>query len=568
MNDEETRRLEELWTRFVAREPLAAAERAELALALGRDDVLRRRMVQDLQFDGALRAAGEIERGQEKIVATVRALANAATHTEKVVAAVRSRLEAKVAARAGAGDGDGRHLAPLVPGRRARSARLLVAATVVLAGSVAALVLLRPRLGPTAAPSPQLADEGHARVRGPAWRNLNGDDAPATRARPPERAATAVIGHVETVAGTVYRQAADGTRRAATVLDLGAGDWVWTSGVGARARMTDAQGNRIEIEGDAVAGLSADVAQPNVTRFFLAHGRATGFVSATPTGPGLILSSPHAIVSGAGTVRLDVAAANTRVDVKEGRARVSALGVQRSAEVESGQYALVSGDDLQAPRASDAPREALLLTGPDDTKEGPAPAEGLRISEQRLKARLERLGFVVNVVEALALPPERARSAALLVLSSSVSSQLLEPWVSGLPVPLLVLESTAFEQLGLTGGRWRHDTGPVAPLTEIIISKPDHPLAAGLSGTVRVLTVPERLRWASPPPGASVIATYAGAPDQASVLFGYERGASTASGPAPARRVGLFLGNGRVIRGLTAEGWRLFDAAVLWAAGI
>ena len=30
--------------------------------------------------------------------------------------------------------------------------------------------------------------------------------------------------------------------------------------------------------------------------------------------------------------------------------------------------------------------------------------------------------------------------------------------------------------------------------------------------------------------------------------------------------VALFLGNGRVIRGLTDQGWRLFDAAATWAA--
>ena len=75
------------------------------------------------------------------------------------------------------------------------------------------------------------------------------------------------------------------------------------------------------------------------------------------------------------------------------------------------------------------------------------------------------------------------------------------------------------------------------------------------------------MRWGAPAPGATVIASFAGAPEQASLVFGYERGAPTASGTAPARRVGLFLGNGRVIRALTEQGWRLFDAAVLWCAG-
>jgi hypothetical protein len=271
------------------------------------------------------------------------------------------------------------------------------------------------------------------------------------------------------------------------------------------------------------------------------------------------------VVAGAGTVGLEVASAITRVEVREGRARVSALGAQRFTDLMAGRFALVRADDLQPPRALVGGREALLLVGPDDTKEE-APADALRASEESLKARLERLGFEVKVADARTLLPERARGAALLVLSSSVSSNLLQPWFADLPVPLMVLESTGFEQLGLTGSRWRRDVGPVPPVTEIVIENPGHPLAAGLTGSVRVLSVPLNLRWAAPPASASLIATYAGAPEPAALMFAYERGALTVAGTAPARRVGLFLGNGRVIRALTEQGWRLFDAAVLWCA--
>jgi hypothetical protein len=576
MNDEETRQLEELWTRFVARQPLAAEERAALTAMMERDADLRRRLVYDLQFDGILRAAGEVERGQETVVAAVRALATAATHTEKIVAAVRSRLEAKAAARlvaGGAGIAGGATVTPL---RRARVSRALVVGAVLLVGSAAALVLLRPRLDSARVPAGQIAqdDPGDGAAVRPTGRDRAAVRAPsfstdrAATSRPDQRpGAPIVIGRLETVAGTVYRQGADGARRSATQLDLSPGDWVWTSGASARARLTDAGGHRIELEGDAVVGLTVDAAQPKGTRLFVAHGRATAFASTLAAGPALILSSPHASISGGGSVRVDVSTAFTRVEVKEGRARVSALGVQRSTEVEAGQFALVSGDDLQPPRARSGPRPVFLVIGPDDTKEGPPPAEGLRGSEQRLKARLEHLGFEVTVVDAETLTPERTRGVALLVLSSSVSSQLLAPWFTELPVPMLVLESTGFEQLGLTGGRWRHDTGPTGPLAEVSISNPGHPLAAGLTGTVRVVNMSMGMRWAAPPPGATVIASYAGAPEQAALVFGYERGAATATGIAPARRVGLFLGNGRVIRALSEQGWRLFDAAVAWAAG-
>ena len=40
---------------------------------------------------------------------------------------------------------------------------------------------------------------------------------------------------------------------------------------------------------------------------------------------------------------------------------------------------------------------------------------------------------------------------------------------------MLVLESTGFEQLGLTGTRWRRDIGPAPPLAEITIAEPRPP---------------------------------------------------------------------------------------------
>lgn len=552
MRDDETRRLEDLWTRFIAREPLGPDERAHLLAALESDQALRKRMIHDLQFDGALRAIGEIERGQEETVAAVRALVAAATHTEEVVAAVRKRLEAKgrMAARSGA-----------TSSSRWRRAIRTAGTALVMAGAAAALILLvsRRELPPGAGPAldgiGSTGSRGEQGAPGGAAGSL-----PTTGARP-----RTVMARLETVRGRAYLHGADGGQRAAPVLELSAGDWVSMSGAGALARLTGPGGSRVEFTGDAVAGLAADAAHPAGARLFIAHGRATAVVPAGAVT--LVLASPHSIVSGAGTVRLDVGAAVTRVDVRAGRARVSALNVQHATELQAGQFALVRSEDVGPPQAQVGSREALLLIGPDDTKEEPAPPEGLRGSEERLKARLERLGFQVTVVDGGALTPEMARLAALLVFSPSVSSNLLEPWIAELPVPLLVLESTGLEQLGLTGRRWKRDIGPAPPQTEVVIENPAHPLAAGLTGTVRVLAWPLNLRWAAPPAGANLVASYPGAPAQAGLLFGYERGAPTALGVAPARRVGLFLGNGRVIRALTEQGWRLFDAAVQWCAG-
>ena len=236
------------------------------------------------------------------------------------------------------------------------------------------------------------------------------------------------MARLEAIEGPAYRHGPDGIRRAAPSLDIAEGDWISTSGGGARARLEGPGGSRVDISGDASLGITAELAGGEArqrwpaarqrprrragddVRVFLAHGRASAVLPATRGGPALVLTSPHAIVSGEGTVRLDVAAATTRVEVREGRARVSALGVQRGTDVTAGQLAMVSAEDLQPPRAQNAPREALLLIGPDDTKEALAPPGTLRGSEELLKARLERLGFQVHVADAGAMTPERARA--------------------------------------------------------------------------------------------------------------------------------------------------------------
>jgi hypothetical protein len=216
-------------------------------------------------------------------------------------------------------------------------------------------------------------------------------------------------------------------------------------------------------------------------------------------------------------------------------------------------------------------RRAILVTGTDDPHDlepGEEPGADQTIWDDPLRARLEHLGYQVHVMSADAVALEdEARRAQLVVLSPSVATPHLSDELVAAPVPMIALESSAFRRLGLTGPVWMRDLGvtPVS-LSETIINTPEHPLAAGLSGSVPVLSRRQRLRWGVPGPGAVSIASWAGAPANHSLLFAYERGGATVAGPAPARRVAMFLGNARVVRRLTPSGWRLFDAAVAWSA--
>jgi hypothetical protein len=134
---------------------------------------------------------------------------------------------------------------------------------------------------------------------------------------------------------------------------------------------------------------------------------------------------------------------------------------------------------------------------------------------------------------------------------------------------MVALESSAFTRLGLTGPVWKRDVGPTSQrLNEVLITEPKHPLAAGLTGQLAVLAKPQGLRWGLPGEDAIIIARFPGAPNPRpqGAVFAYERGSEMPGGRAAARRVALFLGNGRVVRSLTPDGWRLFDAAVNWSA--
>jgi hypothetical protein len=213
-------------------------------------------------------------------------------------------------------------------------------------------------------------------------------------------------------------------------------------------------------------------------------------------------------------------------------------------------------------------RRAVLLLGSEESQ---SPLSRRQIAaDGKLRTRLEQLGFTVDVLTTEDPEPvllKAAGAAQVVVLSPSILTMKLSDELITAPVPLVALESSAFERLGLTGTVWKRDLGNNQGRgRELVITDPHHPLAAGLSGEAMVLTRNQLLRWGIPGEEAIVVAHYAGEPDSHAALFAYERGRQMPGGPAAARRVAIFLGNDRVISSLSPDGWRLFDAAVTWSA--
>ena len=91
--------------------------------------------------------------------------------------------------------------------------------------------------------------------------------------------------------------------------------------------------------------------------------------------------------------------------------------------------------------------------------------------------------------------------------------------------------------------------------------------AAGLSGTTTLSSLAtQSFGWGAPGPSAVIIATISGQPGEASI-FAYDSGDGMFGLTAPARRVGLAMGNDTAST-WTADAQVLFNAAINWALGL
>ena len=148
-----------------------------------------------------------------------------------------------------------------------------------------------------------------------------------------------------------------------------------------------------------------------------------------------------------------------------------------------------------------------------------------------------------------------------MVLTSSVPSGTGVARQTGrLPVPILCSSAVFFDNLGIAQENEEGLTNQGEAFLEIVA--PGHPLAAGRTGTIRVVRGAGSFGSAQTVAGAVPIASIVGDDDEVGIV-GLERGAAGALGPAPARRVGWFALE-QTFPTLNPDGWALFDAAVGW----
>jgi hypothetical protein len=163
-----------------------------------------------------------------------------------------------------------------------------------------------------------------------------------------------------------------------------------------------------------------------------------------------------------------------------------------------------------------------------------------------------------------------------VLVSESVGSALLQGKLKPVSKPIVSYEAFIQDEMGLTPPGPPGDPGLPAQFalgvkaadTRIDIVMPNHPLAAGLTGTVTVYKMPREVTWGKVAATAEIVATLAG-DTTGPCIYVYRKGARLHDASiAAGLRVGFFLedddktGTANL---MTDDGLRLLDAAVRFA---
>lgn len=190
----------------------------------------------------------------------------------------------------------------------------------------------------------------------------------------------------------------------------------------------------------------------------------------------------------------------------------------------------------------------------------------LGAGDAAVKSRLEAMGLGVVVKDDDLATAADAAGKALVLISSTTASATVGTKFRDIAIPVMLYEYALYDEMGMTGTVNGTDQGKSDSQTQLTIADPAHPLAAGLAGTVTVLSTASSLAWGKPAASASKVATIVGATAK-TTLFAYETGAAMVGLNAPARRVG-FAAFDTTPANYDANGWKLFEAAVNWTAAL
>lgn len=211
-----------------------------------------------------------------------------------------------------------------------------------------------------------------------------------------------------------------------------------------------------------------------------------------------------------------------------------------------------------------------------------------------IREHLTRLGATVTMATA-SDSASAASGKDLILISSTVNHRELGNRYREVAVPVVTWSAYSYPLLGMTGDMLHRDFSVVR---ESVFHNANHAnfYAHATSATNPILRAaniqpgmfapltfsggPTDMNWGKPGRGADVAVLFGAEVADAAAVFSYERGSMmVGEAVAPARRVGLFLGdnswailseaNGPAAADPKAQAWfagrRLFDAALRWA---
>jgi hypothetical protein len=202
----------------------------------------------------------------------------------------------------------------------------------------------------------------------------------------------------------------------------------------------------------------------------------------------------------------------------------------------------------------------------------------LNAADTAVRDRLVSRGYNV-VVRDSNFSTTEANEMLLVVVSETCASAAVGSRCNALVVPVINYEPYVVDDMLLAGPTADTNFGLSSVANRVTIDQPTHPIAAGLSGSIYVSTLPDSqpnagLGWAQPAGGGVTVASVYGETGRAAVAC-WDTGAALYGGAtAPARRVQLWGSgpNATWLGGVpasawSANGWLIFDAAVNWAIG-
>ena len=344
--------IQELWTQYLSGEDLAPGDERELLAALRADPDLRAKLFADERLDGMLHAAGRGNEDADSFSRSVSDRLAAEGSGRKFISGVRKKVQVEAEQRQPASST--RTTRSLRRSRRSIEAWSPAALAVA---AIAALVVLGIVFHVmTQKPPPDVAEKPPEKIQ------------PVPLPAPPIApvATGKIIGKLAKVEGDVVAIVKEKRSPAISGQDIVA-DQGLELGANAYANVALPDGTRIDVKPRTAIRQIAD--NENGKRIVLSAGSLDASVAKQLPDRPLIIETPNAELKVIGTkFSVLAAAASTRLDVREGKVRLTRTADNAAVEVTSGQYVLAEGTLELSVRKFGPPGGVITTkTGPIDS---------------------------------------------------------------------------------------------------------------------------------------------------------------------------------------------------------